>query len=281
MAILWMAPVARFSLVLLVFLGAILVGAMALARRRFLGHIRALRLSLEQAPKAHGVCANLPAEVLALAKRFGVSTGGGGRLVHVTQTGEMRPKPGAKPLAFTARQTTAVAEVGFLWQAWFRMAGLSLRVIDYVVGGVGGLEGRLLDALPVVHATGSDGTFRGEAMRYLGELMWNPDGLLFNPQLAWRVIDARTLEVATGSGLRRCEVRLVLDDSGDPIAMEADSRPRVVDGVITTCPWVCRCSDYQTIGDRRIPTRGEAGWIIDSVEFVYWRGRIESWAEEF
>jgi hypothetical protein len=43
--------------------------------------------------------------------------------------------------------------------------GLSMKVIDYVVGDEAGLEGRLLGALPIVHKTDADTMFRGEAMR--------------------------------------------------------------------------------------------------------------------
>jgi hypothetical protein len=49
-------------------------------------------------------------------------------------------KPGSKPLAFEARQSIAVTEGGFLWRARFGVAGVPLQIIDYLVGGEGGLE---------------------------------------------------------------------------------------------------------------------------------------------
>lgn len=256
------------------------VGAATLARRDFLGRINRLQQTLDAAPPPAAARADLPPEVRTLAQRLGASTSGSGRLVRLTQSGQMWMKPGAKPLAFTAEQTFAVAEVGFLWRARFRMAGLSMGVIDYLVGSEAGLEGRLLGALPIVRVGNDDVAFRGEAMRYLAELMWVPDALLFNPQLAWRVIDARTLAVATGSGARRCEVRLILNDTGDPIRAEADDRPRAEGRLVTTCPWFARGGDYQTISGRRIPSWGEAGWILDGNEFVYFRCRMESWSSE-
>jgi len=257
-------------------LGVVLTAAV---RSAFLGRIETLQRSLEQVPNAPAARTDLPSEVLALAHRLGVSAGGGGRVVRLTQSGEMWLKPGSKPLAFTARQTFAVAEVSFLWRARFRaMAGVSMQIIDYLVGRKAGLEGRLLGALALVHVTDSDAAFRGEAMRYLAELMWNPDALLFNTQLDWRVTDARTLAVATGEGARRCEVRLILNEAGDPVRAEADDRPRSDGRVFTACPWFGRGGDYRTIGGRRIPTRGEVGWIVNGVEFIYWRGRVESWS---
>ena len=155
-----------------------------------------------------------------------------------------------------------------------------MQVIDYMVGSEAGLEGRLLGAFPLMRITDTDTMFRGEAMRYLAELMWNPDAILFNRQLTWRVLDARTLAVATGEGAHRCEVRLILNEDGDPIGIEADDRPRQIGRKVENCPWFGRASDFRTIGGRRIPTRAEAGWLIDGVEFVYWRGRVASWSEE-
>ncbi len=64
-------------------------------------------------------------------------------------------KPGSKALDFSAAQIISVVEVGFLWRAWFRMAGVSMQVIDYMVGSEAGLEGRLLSSVPVMRMTGN------------------------------------------------------------------------------------------------------------------------------
>ena len=216
--------------------------------------------------------------MLALAGNLGASNDPGGRLVRLTQWGDMWLKPGSRRLPFSAEQTMSVVEVGFLWRAWLRMAGLSMQVIDYMVDGNAGLEGRLLGSIPIVQATDTDAMFRGEGMRYLAELIWNPDAILLNHQLTWRVVNGRTLAVATGEGARRCEVRFNLDEAGDPIRMEADDRPRQDGRVATNGPWFGRCGGYQIIGGRRIPTLAEAGWLIDGVEFIYWRGHIASWS---
>jgi hypothetical protein len=260
---------------------SIVVVVAAIARHSFLGRIESLQRSLEQRRKSSEQRTDPPPQVLALARRLGVPSGGEGRIVRLTQSGEMWLKPGAKPVPFTAQQTIAVAEVGFLWHARLAlMADLSMQVVDYVVGDKAGLEARLLGAISVVRTTNTDTVFRGEAMRYLAELMWNPDALLLNRQLDWHVLDARTLAVATGNGTRRCEVRLVLDESGDMIGIEADDRPRQDGRIVTACPWFGRGSDYRIIGGRRIPTQAEAGWLLDGVEFIYWRGHVVSWSQE-
>ena len=63
--------------------------------------------------------------------------------------GHMRPKARSRPLTFTPMQTTEVVGLGFYGEISLVMAGLSMQVIDYMVG-TGRLEGRLLSALPVM-----------------------------------------------------------------------------------------------------------------------------------
>jgi len=259
---------------------ALFVAAAMRARHGFLARIIGLLRRIEQAPKALSQRSDLPPEVFALARRLGASANPCGRLVRLTQSGEMQLKPGAKSFAFKAEQTISVAEVSFIWRARFKIAGLPMQIVDYLVGGEGGLQGRIFDIFPVVAATDTDAMFRGEAMRYLSELIWNPDAILFNPELDWRAIDSRTLGISTGRGVRRCEVRLTLNEAGDPVGMEADDRPRQDGGSLTVCPWFVRGGGYRVNHGRRLPTEGVAGWRLDGIEFIYWRGHIESWSIE-
>ncbi len=202
------------TLLAFAFGGLALIGTRVsrVARRYFLKRIEHLRQTIEESPKALALRTDLPPQVLALSCRLGACDRKEVRSVRLTQIGYMWLKPGSKALDFSAAEIMSVVEVGFLWRAWFRMAGVSMQIIDYLAGSEAGLEGRLLSSVPVLRMTGTDAMFRGEAMRYLAELMWNPDAILFNRQLTWHVLDAHTLAVATGEGGRRCEVRLILDE---------------------------------------------------------------------
>lgn len=87
------------------------------------------------------------------------------------------------------------------------------------------------------------------------------------------MIDCRTLAAATGTDA----VRIILSEAGDLIRAEADDRPCADGHPVALRPWFVRGTDYRSIGGRRIPTVGEAGWILDGAEFIYFRTRIESW----
>lgn len=257
---------------------AIAVATAGVSRHRFLSHIDDLQHRLDCSPAAGSARTDLPPEVWQLARRLGAYESGAGPTVHLTQEGEMWLKSDGDALPFAASQTLAVAEVGFLWRAKFRISGLPAQIVDYVVQGEAGLEGRLLDSVPLVNFRGDDQAFRGEAMRYLAELPWVPDAIMCNPHLRWHVIDTRTLCVSTGDGARRCEVRLKLNEAGDPVGFEADDRPFSSHGKFIPTPWFGHYSDYQIVNGRRMPMRGEAGWHLDSTDFIYWRGEVKSWA---
>lgn len=244
-----------------------------IVRRRFLARAGALVRRLEAAPLRAPARSDLPPEVMALARRLGARSGA--TIALFRQSGEMTMKLGGAATPFVAEQTAAVGEVGFVWRANFPR--LATVVVDAVVGDEARLEARLAGIVPVVRLQSCEALWRGEAMRYLAELPWNPDAILANHALRWRVVDARRLAVATGEGARIVEVTFTLDDAGNPATGEALDRPRMEGSQVTPTCWIGRFSDEREFDGRRIPTRGEVAWAVDGRECVYWRGRIESW----
>lgn len=222
---------------------------------------------------------DLPQEVVALASRLGVKADCPTNRVQLTETGKMRLAPDSAERPFSASQTLAVPEVEFDWRAQIRLVGpIGARVTEGLEGGEGYLTARLFGLVRLAQIRGGDLAFKGEATRYLAELVWNPDAILFNRALEWLVLDQQRLLVAVGQGQRRGEVRLQLDGNGDPTSVEVDARPRQAGRASKLTPWFGRCSRYQWQGGRRIPHFAEAGWDMDGKPFVYWRARIETWS---
>ncbi|MEO6004692.1 MAG: DUF6544 family protein [Opitutus sp.] len=220
---------------------------------------------------------DLPPEVRALAARMGVRSAGGSSFAIFEQTGQMWPAPGGKPMNFTARQTVRVDGPEFLWRATTALP-VGMMIADYLIAGTGGLEVRLLGAFPVAHMVGGDDAAQGEALRYLAELTWNPDAILANRALDWTVVDPKTIKVAMGVGAARGEVTLELDGHGLVVGISAASRIYAEKkGPATRRPWRGRFWDYQSIGGRFIPRQGEVAWVLETGEFIYWRGRILRW----
>ena len=198
------------------------------------------------------------------------------RLVRITQIGEMRRKPGGRWLRFQAEQAFAVTQVGFAWRAWFPVAPLlSLRVVDSYAAGEGRLEARLWGLVPLMRARGLD-VAKGEAIRYLAELAWIPHAMRANPELEWRDLGGRAVEVATCCGSSQVAVRLDFDAAGDIVAASTQARPREEGGRVVETPWAGKFTDYDVISGIRIPKRAEVSWELPDGPFPYWRGTITS-----
>lgn len=83
-----------------------------------------------------------------------------------------------------------------------------------------------LGVIPVARAERSSALMRGELMRYLAELAWAPDAILFNVTLRWREDGPDRLSVSAGVGETAAEVTLSLDGEGRIAGSFAPDRPR-------------------------------------------------------
>jgi hypothetical protein len=189
----------------------------------------------------------------------------------------MQLKPGHW-LPFRAEQEIAVDRVEFAWRANFRAAPLvSMRVRDWCRSGVGGLDVRLWGVVPVVRASGEQFA-RGEAMRYLAELVWAPHAMVANPALEWRQVDESTVEVATRIARERVAVLLHFDAAGDIVGMSTEARPRMVGKQVVETPWSGVFGEYRELNGVRLPTTGEVSWLLPDGPFTYFRGRVTGWS---
>ncbi|WP_354044251.1 DUF6544 family protein [Devosia sp. UYZn731] len=217
--------------------------------------------------------ATIPPIMQAFALRNGATVGGPPLMVS-QQTDEMRLGPDQKFFAVAARQLSGTRDPGFVWEATATMARVvPIRVVDAHAGGKGWLEVQIAGVVPVATATGPESD-KGEMMRFLSELAWNPDAILNVAALKWRQIDASTVEVCIETSGGTATVRQLFDADGDIVGIEADDRPYLVDGKTLPTRWVGRFSDYAQFGTYRLPRHGEVAWILPQGEFVYFRGTI-------
>lgn len=226
------------------------------------------------APRPDRLRDDLPGIVADFARR-GLAGAAPAAGCRITQTVEMRLKPGADWTPMTAWQVIAARQPGFAWIARMGPGPLTLvRVIDSYGPDGGRLAVRALGAVPIGTSTGPEAD-RDEAMRYLAELPWCPDAILSNPDLRWQVLDATrvAVEVDTPGGVARVE--LLFDAAGDIAGARADERETTdADGAKVRLPWRGTFSDYREIGGRRIPARGEVGYLRPGGYEAYWRGTI-------
>ena len=216
---------------------------------------------------------SLPRLVRAYAERALGTEPRTATAIRVAQVGEMCLKPAASPRPFAATEEFAVGQVAFAWRARFPMLGpISIRVTDSYDGGDGRLEVRLL-GLPLQRQRGPQ-LAQGEAYRYLAEIAWVPHAIVANPQLVWREVDERTVEVATTVRGEQIGVRLIFNEAGE-IAQTVAERPRLEAGNAAT-RWIGEYADYERLEGVLVPTRGEVRWELADGPFTYWRGTITS-----
>ena len=255
---------------------AILITAAAwavLSRRLTAGReaLRQVLLASQHSPLSEG--AAIPDLVRDFAQRNGGRLGGP-KAVRMVQRAEMRLAPAGHIIPILATQLSGTREPGFMWEATGRLGRvLPMRVLDSYVAGTGWLAVRIAGAIPVATARGH-GVDRGEAMRFLAELAWNPDAVLNATGLSWLQVDALSVEVSMQTTAGTARVTLLFDSAGDIVGMTAADRPRAFGRVAVPTRWVGRFSDYGRSGDYRWPRKGEVAWDLPEGEFVYWRGEV-------
>ena len=217
----------------------------------------------------------LPPAVYDLALRLGANTHAG-RDVALRQTGRMRQDPASGWMKFTARQFISSYTCAFEWCASTGPFGM-VSVRDALSGGQGALDVRTLGFIKIAHMSPSPALTRGELMRYLAEVAWAPDAILFNTALRWRSDGPDRLIVGAGAGDAAAEVTLTLDGDGRIASVFAADRPRGVKDTFTLTPWQGRFTDYRQHKGFWLPFSGEVSWTIGASTFVYWEGRIEGW----
>lgn len=259
---------------------ALIALAQIIASNQFSGRIEMLR-STATAEQGQPTANNhdLPEIMRLFALRNG-ATVGGAFTVLAHQVAEMRLGPDQSFFPIRATQVSGTRRPTFVWDAWGTMAGLvPIHVVDSYVAGAGLLEARLAGSVQMAHGTGPESD-KGEVMRFLSELAWNPDAILNAGGLSWRQIDERTVEVSAMTAGGVATVRQVFDTAGDIVGIEADDRPYGVEGSSVPTGWIGRFRDYTQFGRYRLPKHGEVAWLLPSGEFVYWRGQISAFVPQ-
>lgn len=229
----------------------------------------------------HEYRAQLPAAVYDLAMRLGVRPEGHRSEIKLTQTGRIKRNIDAESwMTFTATQTISTRACEFDWRARAGPLGM-VSARDALKNGEGVFDIMALGLIPIARAEHSSALMRGELMRYLAELAWAPDAILFNTALRWRDDGPNRLSVSTGAGETQVSVLLSLDSDGRIVGGFAPDRPRSASAPYLPTPWRGRFSDYRRHCNRWLPFAGEVAWEIDGKEVCYWQGRIERWEAGF
>ncbi len=220
--------------------------------------------------------ARLPSAVYDLAIRLGANPGLNRSTVRLRQTGQMKDIGATKWKPFSATQTIATRTCDFDRRARFGPLGM-ISARDEFLKGTGHLTVKAFGIVPITTAPNSPQLSRAELMRYLAELAWAPDAILFNSGLSWREVGHDTLAVSAGIGETTAEVVLALDGEGRIAGAFAPDRARAAKPPYLLTPWRGRFSDYRRHQDMWLPFAAEVGWEIDGKLHLYYQGQLDDW----
>ena len=198
-----------------------------------------------------------------------------------------RPRDWSFRLRFTGRFRRSREDAWMTCEAWQYNTSVALARIfhirlrffglvpvlgrDTYVNGRGRMFIRLLDRFTVGDGTGEAYDI-GELVTYLNDAVLLAPALLLAPNVRWSEVDARSFDVELTDHGRTVKARVSIDDRGAPVDFETTDRfysDRNDASKVTRCRWTTPVDGYQDVGDRRLPTRGQAVWHPPEGELVY------------
>ena len=198
-----------------------------------------------------------------------------------------RPRDWSVRLRFTGRFRRAREDAWMTCEAWqyntsvalARIFHIQLRFFglvpvlgrDTYFNGRGRMFIRLLDRFTVGDGTGEAYDI-GELVTYLNDAVLLAPALLLAPNVRWSEVDARSFDVELTDHGRTVKARVFIDDRGAPVDFETTDRfysDRNDASKVTRCRWTTPVDGFQDVGDRRLPTRGQAVWHPPEGELAY------------
>lgn len=259
----------------LILVSVVLAAAQARFSRRVDAEVRALYSAHPRAtasPVERDELERLPAPVQRWLEASGVVGRARARTVRLKQRGELRTKPDGPWMPAQAEQYFFVDPPAFIW----RVNAAMLRVLpivgrDKYLAGHGNMLIKALSLLNVVNA--SDHKIdHGSMLRFLGEIVWFPSGAL-SPRIAWEPVDAASARATIRYGGLAASALFTFGADGRVLALHAE---RYLGGGpdAKLTPWAVSCSEWRSFDGVQVPSRGDAGWLLPSGHFSYYRWEV-------
>ena len=170
---------------------------------------------------------------------------------------------------------------GFDWDGRIAiMPGVTVCVHDAYIAGEGRLHAALFGLVSLANIRGTPELAHGELMRFLAEAAWYQTALLPSQGVQWSALDDTSAKATLRDGGTAPTLLFRFNKEGLAESVRADARGRAVAGTMIPTLWECRCSKYELRNGMRIPTEGEAAWLLPEGPKPYWRGRITHLAYE-
>jgi hypothetical protein len=195
----------------------------------------------------------------------------------ITWDGEMRMKPGADWVPFSATQAFSTEPPAFVWDANIRVMRLvPVRVRDGYRAQQGSMEARVLGIAPVVERRGTPELAQGALARWLGEAVWFPSALVpaGDGRIRWEALDDSTARAIVTDGEVTAMADFSFAPSGEILSMRA-LRYRDMGGSGVLTPFEGQYATWVRRGGYMVPGSAEVAWLLPEGRYAYWRARPE------
>lgn len=195
------------------------------------------------------------------------------KTVELKYSGKFRQGIERPWMPMTARQVYTVSPPSFVWDARFKMMGLSLlRARDEYRLGQAHMFAKLAGLFTVFDVRGEQ-LNQGAMLRYLSEMIWFPIAFL-GENITWQAVDNDSADVELEDAGKSESGRLHIDDDGRPVNFTA-MRYREIEGDFSLDPWSTPITGYGQFGGLNLPTKGQAVWNLESGDLMYVDLKIE------
>jgi len=164
-----------------------------------------------------------------------------------------------------------VPERGMIWAATASMFGVPVCGADQVLDGKGGMDWKLLDAVPVVHAGGPD-TARSGAGRLLAEMAgWLPSALCLPPPrhlgVVWLAADEAHARLRLEWFGEQADLNFAFDDTGRVSDFWFPRWGNPDGGAHRYVDFGVLVAEESNFGGYILPSNVRAGWYFGSDRF--------------
>lgn len=193
--------------------------------------------------------------------------------VRLKQTGMMQTEKDKPWMPSVAEQYFTTDKPGFIWKTKVEMNPLIfLSGRDKYYQGRGQMLIKLMSLIPVVDYK-SEEMDQGTLLRYLGETVWFPTGVL-NDYIEWKEVDSNSARATMSYGGITASGVFHFNDKGQPTKFTCKRYYAGPDGNYSLEDYVVAVDEYREMDGIMIPVKGRAMWELESGTFTYYKLEI-------
>lgn len=191
--------------------------------------------------------------------------------VRLKQNGHMKMKrEQEKWYSSEAEQYFSVENPAFIWKVKVDMMPMVFFTgRDKFLDGKGSMLIKVLSLINVVKSSDDEKINQGTLQRYLGEIVWFPTAAV-SPHIKWENVDSLKAKATMNYKGTDGSALFYFNENGDFVKFSAMRYMGSGDKAVLK-EWIITANEYQVFSRIKIPTKMEATWKLDTVDFTWYK----------